>query len=791
MYPRYFVLIFLFLISPPLLSQSALSGKITDKHGQLLPGASVLIKGTTIGAISDINGYFELSKTPLGNYQLEVSMLGFKKEIVTVFLQKGKPLFLSISLSETSQNLDEIVLQSKSKVQRKREEPIKIEVIDVKKIQAQSISLPQIMNQTSGVKVRQNGGIGSGTSININGLQGNAIRFFKDGIPLDYLGRAFDLSMVPIDQLTNIEIYKGVLPVDLGADALGGAVNFISQNNHKNHLDLSYGVASFNTHQVNLNGYLTIPNSKFFAAATSYFITSDNNYTINVDIPDADTGVLKSTEAERFHDGIYSLFLETKIGTRATKIADLFEIGFSRFDMQKELQNNIRLTIPYGEAIYEEDASIFTIRYQKQFDKLHLDFFTAYSDRNTLFDDTPTYRYNWLGEPLPIPDNDNGGETNQNAKSYRRLNFDNWTIRANANYQLHENHQLNFNHNYIYEKRVGSDPLAETFGRDVDVLTFPAKYTRNITGIGVTSSFLGNKIDNVFSVKRYGVITSSISSVYDYYGEVPEFSDDSYGISNSMKYNINKHRYLRISYERATRIPESEEYFGDAIFISGNYNLQPETSHNINLGFYSNITKKQNLWLDINTFYRAIENNIFLRPFSLLYSRYQNTDDARILGGEFMLKGSLVKNIRFNLAVTYQDIRRKNTDINSRLLEDSRQPNIPYFFGNIGLRYHPKKLIGKGNWQFYGNYNYVEKYLLNAVSKEQEPPLFGDVNGITGVNIIPTQNLIDIGITYKVSGTPLWVNAEINNILDAEAFDGFRVQKPGINYRLKIKYSIN
>ncbi|WP_108868778.1 TonB-dependent receptor [Aquimarina aquimarini] len=791
MYKNYFLGCFLLLITTTIWGQSSVSGTISDQNGLPLLGATIQIMSTTIGGITNENGYFELNKTPFGNYTLEIAILGFKNRRIPITLQKGKPISLTITMTETSQNLEEVILQGKSKTQRKREEPIKIEVIDVNQLQAQSISLPQIMNQTSGVKVRQTGGIGSSTSININGLQGNAIRFFRDGIPLDYLGRAFNLSMVPIDQLANIEIYKGILPVDLGADALGGAVNFISRQNNDNNLDLTYSVGSFNTHQANLNGYINIPNSKLFASVSSYLISSDNNYTIDVDIPDSETGVPTTASVERFHDGVQSLFVETKLGMRDTKIADLFEFGFSYFDMYKELQNNIRLTIPYGEAIYEEDALIYSVRYQKQINKLHLDLFSAYSNRTTLFDDTPENRYNWLAEASPIPDNDNGGETNQNSKSFRNLEFDNWIARINLSYQLHENHTLNFNHNYIYEKRIGTDPLAPAFGKDVDVLSFPAKYTRNITGIGITSSFFNGKLDNIFTVKRYGVKTSSISSTYDYYGIIPEFKDDSYGFGNSIKYNFNKNRYVRFSYERASRIPESEEYFGDALFISGNSSLQPELSDNINLGFYTNLNKNRTLWLDINSFYRDIQNNIFLRPYGLIFSRYQNTADASILGGEFSLKGTATKNISFNLAVTYQDIRRKNTEENSRSLENSRQPNIPYFFGNIGLRYHPKKLIGKGDWQFYSNYSYVEQYLLNAVSTTQEPPLFGDVDSIAGANIIPTQNIVDMGMTYKMPTIPLWFNAEINNLLDAKAFDGFRVQKPGINYRFKIKYSIN
>ena len=53
-----------------------------------------------------------------------------------------------------------------------------------------------------------------------------------------------------------VEVYKGVLPVNLGADALGGAVNIVSRRD-ANYLDATYSFGSFNTHKVSVNGAYT------------------------------------------------------------------------------------------------------------------------------------------------------------------------------------------------------------------------------------------------------------------------------------------------------------------------------------------------------------------------------------------------------------------------------------------------------------------------------------------------------------------------------------------------------
>lgn len=792
MYNKACTLYLLLFVNTAIFGQTTLSGKVTDTKGQPLFGAAIVIAGTQVGTTTDANGLFSITPIPTGDLRIRASYLGYQQEQITLHVEANESHEVSFKLHESDEALNEVIVTGKSEAQIKREAPIKAEVIDFNKMEARSISLPQAINQVAGVKVRQNGGMGSGTTININGLQGKAIRFFRDGIPMDYLGKAFNLSILPVDQLSNIQIYKGVLPADLGTDALGGAVNFISQAQYDTGLDVSYSMGSFNTHQATINGYWNIPNAKVFATLSSYYIYSDNDYKINVDIADEDTGVLKEEEVKRFHDGIQTAFAEGKIGLKNTKAADLLEVGIAWFDWEKELQNSITLTDAYGEAMNTEEAIIATARYQKAFDKLSIDLFGAYSDRNTLFDDTPENRYDWHGVATPIADNDNGGETDLTVQSYRSLNFDTWTARLNLHYQLTPHHELSFNHNYIYEHRLGSDPYGELYNNEKDVLTYPAKYTRHISALGLTSSFLGGKIKNIITAKRYGVITSSVTSNAEFYGEVPEFSDESYGIGEAIKYNFSDHSFIRLSYERATRIPETEEYFGDAVFITGNPELNPELSHNVNFGVYTSLKKDHTLWLDVNTFYRYVENNIFLRPYYLIMYRYENTDDSQVMGAEMTLKGhTMDRKLQFNVAVTYQDIRRKSTDITSQLLEDARQPNIPYFFSNLNLTFRPDHVVGKGQWSFYANYSYVEKYLLNAIPKAQEPALFGSTKNISGANIIPTQNLVDIGFTYRMSALPLRINGELNNLLDAEAYDGFRVQKPGINYRIKLKYSIN
>jgi outer membrane cobalamin receptor len=64
-------------------------------------------------------------------------------------------------------------------------------------------------------------------------MSGKAVKFFIDGVPLEMLGKGVDLSTLPVNMADRVEIYKGVVPVHLSTDAMGGAVNIISPSASK------------------------------------------------------------------------------------------------------------------------------------------------------------------------------------------------------------------------------------------------------------------------------------------------------------------------------------------------------------------------------------------------------------------------------------------------------------------------------------------------------------------------------------------------------------------------------
>ncbi len=768
--------------------QTMISGTITDINGDPLPGANVFIKGTSIGSVTDLNGFFEIHDVLQGKHEIQVSFIGYESKSSIVEVQKGKNTQANITLIASKAVLKEVAVTGKSKEQLKREEPIRVEVIDIEKFEDRATSISQRMNQVAGVKSLQTAGVGSETNIQINGLQGKSIRFFINDVPMDFMGRAFDMGLIPVDQVTDIEIYKGVLPVELGADALGGAVNIIRKRYKNTTANVSYQLESFNTHIVNSNLFYRKKDSKLFAEVKFNYTISDNDYPFEGAVLDAFTQTYDTLRVKRFHDGIMRCYGEAAVGFDNTRFADVFEISAAYFNYEKEVQTGIVLADPVGEAMNYEKSGIYTINYKKAVNKFDVCVFGAYGDIYTHSVDTSDNVYNWYGE-VTNPDNPNSyGEAGGN-KMLQSVYFDNYVGRVFLSYKLLPSHTLKFSYNFIDVHRIGEDPLGERdYVTGLDPLTVPAQYTRYVGGAGVSSFFLEKRLVNNFTYKNYALRAelSGISSEGVDDEEVSRKNEQ--GIGNSIKFSFSDNTFVRLSGEHTLRIPSFIEYLGDNLYIKGNKALQPEKSNNANLGFYSNINTKKTLWLDLNLFYRHVQDYVALRPLGFYYSRYVNTDDAKIKGVELSMKWNPIRTFQLNTSITYQDMRRINAQYAS--LENSRIPNVPYLFANVNaFKTFENAFHLPIDINVYGNYNYTEQYLLDPLPTTMEPKLF-QKNIKETDEIIPTQHQVDLGATVRLKKHPLTINAEVVNLTNSKLYDKFRIQKPYRYYKMKISYKI-
>lgn len=785
-----FLLLFLTQISFAQ-QQAFLSGYVINSDGSPAVYSTVSLKGTKYVTQTDERGKYSL-KAPQGDYILMVNMIGMEVVEKQIHLNTNTLELPSISLKAVSNNLDEVSVQGKTETQRLKEEPIKAEIIDMKPLQIEAATLTESMNRASGVRIRQTGGLGSQTSVAVNGFTGKSVKFFKDDIPLDYLGEGFNINLIPINMLDRVEIYKGVLPTNLGADALGGAVNYVTKSSVKNFVDLSYEHASFNTHRASFNLYRFSDTSKIFYGADVFFNHSDNNYKVEAKVIDPETATRLPKEVNRFHDKFTNGFAEIFGGVKNTIWADELRVGITAFHTYRQVQNDAIMSTPFGEIFTLQNGIVPTLRYKKSVlnNKLIIDQFFVYSILQNRVIDTCNCQYDWYGNKKYIQARN--GEADSDG-SLSRVNFNNFTSRTNLNYLLGKNLKVEFNNVISTYSRTGSDPFGTVyFYSQRDILSVPAGYTKWVSALGLTSTFFKERLTNTLSVKQYFYNTHGTGGAFASYDENPTTQkNQNYGIVEALKFKINENSFIRGSIEWAYRLPEQGEVFGDGQFLLSNFKLQPEKSTNFNVGY--RIDKPRKISIEPNIFYRVTRDQIILVPENLIYLQYQNVEQTRGYGLEVDVNYFPAKWLQLFGNITYQDLRLFGlTSISNRFLEDARLRNTPYFFSNSGIKTDFKnKIMRDDAIRIFWYFSYTHEYYLSNIPKSQEAPNLWSRPAISTDLIIPTQNLHSAGINYSLKNDKISLGLEVKNIFNAMLFDNFRVQRAGRSFHIKLRYLIN
>ena len=288
---HFFILpFFLFSFSFQLSAQNdtgRIFGKLTSADNSAIEFANIVLKDTKYHVTTDADGKFSL-EAPAGSYTLSTSMVGFKSFSKEVIIRSGERIEITGLTMTAESEMQEVTIREKSEIKKINEQGFNVNAIDLKSKYNLNSDLNQVLNSTTGVRIREEGGLGSNFNFSLNGFTGNQVKFFLDGIPMDNFGSSLTLNNFPTNMAERIEVYKGVLPVSLGTDALGGAINIVSRSN-PNYLDLSYSAGSFNTHRASVNGAYTNIKTGFTVRTNTFYNYSDNDYKVLVPIKDLST----------------------------------------------------------------------------------------------------------------------------------------------------------------------------------------------------------------------------------------------------------------------------------------------------------------------------------------------------------------------------------------------------------------------------------------------------------------------------------------------------------------------
>ena len=721
------------------------------------------------GALTDRRGIVQIQAKGVDSYVVLTRYVGYETAIDTL---KSSIKKHTIRLRANARELDGVVVTGKSKVQFMRESPEAITVINGKDLQGRSVSLETILDKTIGLKVGQTGGLGSSSRIIVHGLEGNRIQILWDGIPMSTSDGTFSLDEIPIDIIERIEVYKSIIPARFGCDGLGGAVNIVTKEFSTDYLDASYELGSYQTHKGSVFSRKNFPKSGILLGAGGYYTSAKNDYSFRV--PERENLLVK-----RDHDRFRSYMLKWKVAFAKFWFDEIStEFGYyNRFNETQGVLKNIQHAENKSGMFMLENKLIKSGILNN---RLNFESHFSLSHTTNNFVDTARVNHDFEGNIYPSPNGQ--GETgdvphNSNDKGLE-INE-----RINLDYKLSTNHNLNLNTLINYAQRQPNDDIASQHAGFI-IGGFPSKKTSIVSGLTWDAKLFGRKLTNMFSAK-YFHLHSEIEDLTSYEMiEAPKKKSNTtsqIGWIEAMKYEPFRGFHLKVSYQRAIRLPNSQELFGDGIITFPAAGLKPEKSHNFNLGFLidkNDVLGLSRLQFEVNGFYMQVSDMIKLMKQHMA-AGYVNAEKVHIKGIETELKLDISPTVYAYGNLTYQDVR----DVLDYLpgtqapnpTKGLRLPNIPYLFANFGAEYHSDRLFKNWYVKAFWDGKFTEEFFyfweLTELQKRRIPRSF--------------VNDIGLLLTYKNKYS---IALECHNLMNKEVWDQFRQPLAGRTFHLKFRY---
>lgn len=757
------------------------SGKVVSTDKTIVDFATVYLKGTQYGCTTDERGIYHLP-APAGKYTLVVSAVGFETYEKAIEIVSDGRTKQTVVLKPSVTELDEVVVTSTG-VGRVKKSAFNAVAVDTKELHNSTKSLSEALNQLPGMKLRESGGVGSDMQLMLDGFSGKHVKIFIDGVPQEGAGTAFDLNNIPVNFAERIEVYKGVVPVGFGTDALGGVVNIVTNKKRRNwFLDASYSYGSFNTHKSYVNFGQTFKNGLMYEI-NAFQNYSDNDYYIDNYITEfGDDGITESTDkkkiyhVKRFNDTFHNEAVIGKIGVMDKSWADRLVFSFNYSNFYKEIQTGVYQYVVFGQKHRKGYSFVPSVEYRKRnllIEGLDVSATANYNHNITHNIDTASYKYNWLGDKkyTGTP----GEQSHQNNESKNT----NWNGTFTANYRIGEVHTFTLNHVISTFHRTtrsyisGSSKLSD--------FSIPKKTRKNITGLSYR--YMPSDKWNVSAFAKYynqyneGPVSQNSDGIGNYILLKKHLNSLGYGAAGT--YFIVKDLQAKLSYEKAYRLPTTDELFGDEDLEAGKADLKPERSDNFNLNLsYSYHIGKHAIYVEGSLIYRDTKDYIkrgLSQVSNMSFGYYENHGRVKTKGYNISLRYNYSR--WFNIGGTFNSMNARDEEKyraggtqQESLTYGQRIPNQPYLYANFDASLTWHDLFAKGNVLTLGYDGYYQ----------HDFPLYWENLGDPTTKIrVPEQLSHNLSIGYSLKGGRYNLSFECRNLTNAKLYDNFSLQKAG------------
>jgi outer membrane receptor for ferrienterochelin and colicins len=173
---------FILLLFIPSVSFSqgvSLSGYVTGRDSSSVAGATILIKGSTYGTVTDKKGFYKINKVNPGTYIIRVSFLGFETQERSITVLNGEN-HVDFSMRESNIDLNEVVVTGTKSEQALKNVPVLTQVISARKMLELGITnvTDALQTMVSGLNVNHNGTL---VTVTLQGMDAKYVLFLIDG----------------------------------------------------------------------------------------------------------------------------------------------------------------------------------------------------------------------------------------------------------------------------------------------------------------------------------------------------------------------------------------------------------------------------------------------------------------------------------------------------------------------------------------------------------------------------------------------------------------------------------
>lgn len=221
-----------------------INGKVSC-NGYEIPFANIIVKGTTIGTVSNEHGHFNLNGIKSGKIVIVVSAIGYKPKEVEITASPDNQTSLDLNLEEDVMNIEEVVVSADRSAQKRTQAPVIVNTISPKIFNStQSVVIGEGLNFMPGLRLEndcQNCGF---TQVRMNGMEGPYSQILINSRPIfSGLAGVYGLELIPANMIERVEVVRGGGSALYGSNAIAGTINIILKDPTVNSYELGFNSA--------------------------------------------------------------------------------------------------------------------------------------------------------------------------------------------------------------------------------------------------------------------------------------------------------------------------------------------------------------------------------------------------------------------------------------------------------------------------------------------------------------------------------------------------------------------